>query len=175
MPIVVANLLRDYDLRLAKLGGDGVLTAKAGDGKTMRPCHSSHKSIAFAANGQDMLRILGIAFQFLAKPGDVDIHGSGSDEGLLLPNLLQDLFARQDLPTMIDQEAEQLGLLGRESHNLWAATKFVAHKVRRDAAEFDTNDWRELFFVNAAQERIDSGDEFIGIEGFCQIVIRTRA
>jgi hypothetical protein len=116
-----------------------------------------------------MFRRVGIAFPLLPKAGDVDVHGVGSDEGLLFPDLLQDLFARQDLPMMIDEEAEQLDLLGRESDNVGTAKKFVTHKVRCNAAEFHANDWRELFFVVATQERVAAGKEFIGIEGFYRI------
>ena len=80
-----------------------------------------------------MLRCLGIALELLPKPGHVNIHRARSDEGLFLPDLLEDLLARQDLTPMIDEETEQLSLLGRESDNPGATPKFVAHKVCCDA------------------------------------------
>jgi len=49
---------------------------------------------------------LGLVFEFLTQPSNVDVHGSRRDEGLFSPDLLEDLFPRQHLTSMIDQQAE---------------------------------------------------------------------
>src|SRR4051794_33664839 len=66
------------------------------------------KSVAFAPDGKNVFWRLGIFFELLAKPGNVHIHGAGGDEGLLFPNLFEDLFARKNLTTVIDEQPEKL-------------------------------------------------------------------
>lgn len=51
------------------------------------------EAVAGAADGEDVFGVLGVFFDFLAEPGDVNVDGAGGDVGLVLPHLFENFFA----------------------------------------------------------------------------------
>ena len=132
---------------------------------------SAGEAVAFAADGEDVFGGLGFLFEFLAEPGDVDVDGAGGDEGLVAPDLGEEPFAGEDLAAVIDEAAEELHLFGGEVDGGAVAVDGGDGEIDGDGAELEAGDGGEGFLAHAAEEGGDAGGEFVGVEGFGEVVV----
>ena len=70
------------------------------------------KNVADAAHRLDQARVRGVFLQFLAEPADMDIHGACVADVIVTPDVMQQLVAGENCPTVAHEIREQLELLG---------------------------------------------------------------
>src|ERR1041385_4458245 len=74
------------------------------------------ESIAGAAYGFEIARVLGIDFNLCAELAHVDIDRARGDEGSLAPDRVQDLIAGEDAPGVLGKVMQQAELGGSRCH-----------------------------------------------------------
>ena len=87
--------------------------------------------------GENVLRPLGIGFDFLAKLPHIDTQILCIS--LLVPQLAEQEFVSEYLPRMLDQHAQKFVLLGRKLYILFSDPDNPTDEVDRQIA--DTKDW----------------------------------
>src|SRR5262245_9423863 len=63
--------------------------------------------VAEPVHREDELRVPGIRFDLLTQPGDVHVHRSGGRNGVVAPDLVQQLLSRERRAAMLDEVTQQ--------------------------------------------------------------------
>lgn len=153
-------------------GGHRVLGGSSGSRGRGGP---EFESVAFAAGGEDVPGILGVVFNLLPQPGDVDVHGARCDVTHFLPDVLEDPLARDHRAAVIDEEAQEFHLLGGKIDGTAFPRKLHPTKVHRVVPKFDARDGSEGLLAHATQEHVDAREQLVGDEGFDEIIVRAGA
>src|SRR5688572_22081299 len=70
--------------------------------------------VAETVNGEDVLRMPGIVFELLPEPRHVHVHRPRGGHGVVAPDLIQQLVARQGGSAVLEKVAQQLELERRQ-------------------------------------------------------------
>src|SRR2546421_2034430 len=118
--------------------------------------------VADAPHGHDRRGLAELAAQL----PHVDVHRAGVTGERVAPDALEQLVARQDEPTVVEQLPEEIELLRRELHLRLPHAYLtppcvdgevaVAEHLALDLAPFGSR---------ASQDRLDAGDELARVEG----------
>ena len=80
----------------------------------------------------DVLRMAWVGLDFLPKPGDVDVHGSGKDHSVVSPYRIEELIARESVPAVFDEMAQQFEFAKGEFQRLSMPENFRAAEINHD-------------------------------------------
>ena len=122
--------------------------------------------VADAAQGLDSQRTAELGAQL----GDVLIDGARAARELEVPDVLEELFAREDQAGMLEKAGEQVELLHRQVESDARPRSFagVASQLHLAARQLAG---RRPLRLRAAQHRLDAGHQLARAEGLGNVVV----
>src|SRR6476620_4400042 len=109
-------------------------------------------------------------FQLSSQVGYEDLDRVGDREGVIAPDLVEQLLAADDQPFVAHQVLEQLELALREVDRAVGARDLVGVRVQRQVAHPQR---RHPARRPAPQQRPQAREQLLALEGLDQIVVRT--
>src|ERR1700736_5997548 len=61
------------------------------------------EAVAHSPDGMNELGVLGVVFQLLPQPGDVNVDGARGNIALIFPDMLQQILSRNHGPAPVDE------------------------------------------------------------------------
>jgi len=106
----------------------------------------------------------------IPKIFEMDVHHIAGSVVLLLPNLVDDLFAAENLVFVAHEQFENVELASAEQDRLSVDAAFSRHRIEHEGAALEDG---TLLLRTPSDEGVDAGDEFSEVEGFDEIVVGT--
>src|SRR5688572_11331195 len=131
---------------------------------------SAVEAVAEAADADERLRLARVLLDLAAQRDDMVVDHAVGEPRAGSPDLVEQLFAREQPATMADKGAEQLELGGRRLDDCSAAPYFAAHGVHFDVAEAIDPVVRVCRWA-APERRANSGAQLPGAEGLRDVVV----
>src|SRR5579883_1774085 len=131
------------------------------------------KFVSYAPDRGDQARVAAGGADFLAHVLHVDIDRAAEALEVVAPDLVQKLFAAEHLTRRASQGQQQVEFLGTQFHGLAAGQHLAAGRVDGERREA-----QDAFLLlgrrrppGPALQRLDPGDQFLGLEGLGQIIV----
>src|ERR1700733_3387670 len=112
------------------------------------------------------------AFQLLAQMADVDIENAVIGRGIALQQSQGDFVSRDDASCGAHQHLQQTELHCGQFGGRVCDPDFASDGIDSDIPDGDVGVCFPAGCFSAAQDGVNSGEEFIGIEGVEKIVVR---
>src|SRR5688500_13849817 len=95
----------------------------------------AYELVAEAVHGENVLRMARVGLDLLPKPGDVDVDRARRGHGVVAPDFVEQLVARQRRAAVLDEVAQQLEFTRRQLNLGIISPHFGFTEVDRDVAE----------------------------------------
>src|SRR5437763_70694 len=86
-------------------------------------------------HGDDEARLGPVVADLRAQLRDMRVYGAAVDVTVVAPDVIQEALARDRLPLVLDEVAQQVELAGREVQPLLAAGRAIRLEVEPDVGE----------------------------------------
>ena len=136
----------------------------------MRSGNDGVESVAGSSFGDDVGGIVGVDFYFAAQAVDVDVEPVflGVLEG---PDAVEQEFGGDDAAGVSDEDVEQFGFCGGEGDGTAVYGGFPVGEVDHEPVVDEGGGVEGVGVIaHAAQDAVDAGYEFAGVEGFDDVV-----
>src|ERR1700676_5147500 len=172
-----ANAFRAYSSRRARSAKKSTASSTpTSSAKNVRAsfqkrlCRTSFEQIPGAANGLQVDRILGIAFDFFTQAADVDVHAARSDEAIGAPDGIEKLVARENTVRPRSQIVEQPEFERAERNGLSRMTDAIRRGIDGQLANLN-GAGRVRRRLRAAEQRLDTRQQFARAEWLSHVVV----
>src|SRR5215469_4885361 len=140
------------------------------------------ETVANAADGDEVLRVGGVVFDVAAEADDEVVDGAGVGVFVDTPDLLEDLFAGDDLAFTVGEVTKEIGLhdgevgsaVGGDELEVIEADGAVVEGVLRIGFVLGRGGNLLTHPCGPAQERLDAHEENVEIEGLGEVVVGAR-
>jgi hypothetical protein len=131
------------------------------------------EAIADGAEGFDFDGGVG-GLEAVAEAGDVDVDGAGVAVEALAPDVVEEVVAGEDDAGVGGEGGEEVELFGAEGDLCTGDEEAAGVEVEVEVAEVDLaggmGRWSDGA-RDAAEDGADADDEFLGVEGFGQVIV----
>src|SRR5713226_2029414 len=135
-----------------------------------RLCRTGFEQVPGAANGLQVDRILGIAFDFFAQAADVHVHAARSDETVSAPDGIEKLVARENTVRPRSKVIEQPEFERAERNGLPGMTHAIRRRIDGQLADFN-GAGRVGRRLRAAEQRFDACQQFTRAERLGDVIV----
>src|ERR1700730_9732400 len=135
-----------------------------------RLCRTSFEQVPGAANGFQVHRILGIAFDLFAQAADVHVHAARSDETIRAPDGVQKLVARENTVRSRCKVIEQPEFERAERNGLSRMTDAIRRRIDSQLTNLN-GAGRIGRRLRAAEQRLDTRQQFARAEWLSHVVV----
>src|SRR5579864_3261017 len=103
-----------------------------------RLCRTSFEQVPGSANGFQVDRVLGVAFDFFAQAADVNVHAPRGHEAVRAPDGIEKLVARENAVRPRSQVVEQPEFERAERNSLPGMTYAIGLRIDGQLADLDS-------------------------------------
>src|SRR5258706_363283 len=138
-----------------------------------RLCRTSFEQVPGAADGFQVDRILGIAFNFFAQATNVNVDAARSDEAIGAPDGIEKVVARENPIRPRCKVIEQPEFERAKRNGLPGMTDAVRRRIDGQLADFN-GAGRVRGRLRTAEQRFDARQQFAGAERLGDVIIRAH-
>src|SRR4029077_711358 len=133
----------------------------------------TNKFVAHTCHCEDEFRMLGVGLKLVAQAGDVHVDRAGQRIRVISPNGSENFDAWNRSACPLNQIAQELEFPRRKVNGISLASDFAASNIDLYASEL-------VYTVacanrHAAQQNLNTGNQFGGLEGFSHVIVTTQA